>query len=58
MNEAIHFGVPLISIPVFYDHLYNADKSVSRGIGVKVDLTDNLAEDLKEAIHEMLNNPL
>ncbi|KPJ17977.1 Ecdysteroid UDP-glucosyltransferase [Papilio machaon] len=58
MNEAIHFGVPLISIPVFYDHLYNADKSVSRGIGVKVDLTDNLADDLKLAIHEMLNNPM
>ncbi|XP_013173124.1 PREDICTED: UDP-glucuronosyltransferase-like [Papilio xuthus] len=58
MNEAIHFGVPLISIPVFYDHLYNADKSVSKGIGVKVDLTDNLADNLKVAIHEILNNPI
>ncbi|CAH2054210.1 unnamed protein product, partial [Iphiclides podalirius] len=56
-TEAVHFGVPLIGIPVFFDQNFNVDFSVKRGIALKVVLTENGARDLRNAIHEILNNP-
>ncbi|CAH2054212.1 unnamed protein product, partial [Iphiclides podalirius] len=56
-TEAVHFGVPLIGIPVFFDQNFNVDFSVKRGIALKVVLTENGAKDLRNAIHEILTNP-
>ncbi|XP_068619858.1 UDP-glucosyltransferase 2-like [Battus philenor] len=55
--EALHFGVPTIGIPVFFDQNFNVDLSVKRGTALKVILNDNGPEQLKKAIGEMLTNP-
>lgn len=56
-TETIHFGVPIIGIPVFGDQFMNVRKAVYKGFAVQVDLTYNLAEDMKVAIGEILSNP-
>ncbi|CAH2054108.1 unnamed protein product, partial [Iphiclides podalirius] len=54
--EAVHFAVPFVGIPVYYDQQLNMEKAVTKGISIKVELTDRVAEDLKKAVHEMLSN--
>ncbi|XP_013166242.1 PREDICTED: UDP-glucuronosyltransferase 2B10-like [Papilio xuthus] len=56
VTEAVHFSVPFIGLPVFYDQNFNVAKSVQRGFALKVSLSLNLAEDLKDAVQEILNN--
>lgn len=55
--EAIHFGVPVIGIPVLGDQYVNMRSTVDKGFGIGVDLTENIASDLIIAIEEMLANP-
>ncbi|CAG5053484.1 unnamed protein product [Parnassius apollo] len=55
-TEAVHFGVPFIGIPVFFDQNFNVEQSVQRGIAKKVILTNNIDKDLRVAINEILND--
>lgn len=55
-TEAVHFGVPFIGIPVFYDQHFNVEQSVKNGIAKKVELTENFDKDLENAIQEMLTD--
>lgn len=54
--EAVHYGVPIIAIPIFLDQFINSNRASVRGYGIKVDLSYNLAQDLKSAIQEMLTD--
>ncbi|XP_063381791.1 UDP-glucosyltransferase 2-like [Cydia fagiglandana] len=54
--ETVHFGVPTIGIPIFFDQFININKAVANGYATKVDLTYNLHNDLKIAINNMLAN--
>ncbi|XP_045487122.1 uncharacterized protein LOC111000247 [Pieris rapae] len=55
--EALHFGVPVIGIPVMADQAQNMHSIRSKGFGITVDLTeDNLAAELLTAIEEMNRN--
>ncbi|GBP42170.1 UDP-glucuronosyltransferase 2B15 [Eumeta japonica] len=56
ITETVHFGVPIIGIPVFADQFVNVDVAVSRGFARRVDLSHDIAKYLKEAIHEVLGN--
>ncbi|XP_038207318.1 UDP-glycosyltransferase UGT5-like isoform X2 [Zerene cesonia] len=56
-TEAIHFGKPIIAIPVFADQFTNAKRAVQKGFGIYLKLTYNLADDIKAAVQEMLSNP-
>ncbi|CAH2054200.1 unnamed protein product, partial [Iphiclides podalirius] len=55
-TEAVHFGVPIIGLPVFADQFVNILRAVGKGYGRKVDLTYALVEDLKSAIHHVTSN--
>lgn len=55
-TETIHFGVPVIGIPIYYDQFINVDKAVSAGYSLKVKLSLNMHVDLKTAINKMLND--
>ncbi|CAH0596439.1 unnamed protein product [Chrysodeixis includens] len=57
LTETIHFGVPVITIPVFADQFQNAKRAESKGYGIAIDLTEELHKDLKPAIDKMLANP-
>ncbi|XP_050556014.1 UDP-glucosyltransferase 2-like [Spodoptera frugiperda] len=54
--EAIHFGVPIIGIPVRFDQNTNVNKAVLNGYASKVALSYDLPKDLKAAINFMLND--
>lgn len=56
-TETIHFGVPIIGIPVFADQFSNVDRAVNKGFALRVDLSYTLAEDLKVAIEDIVSNP-
>ncbi|XP_049885642.1 UDP-glucosyltransferase 2-like [Pectinophora gossypiella] len=56
-TETVHFGVPIIGIPVFADQFLNVDEAVHRGFAKRVDLSYTMADDLKLAIDDILTNP-
>ncbi|XP_059051876.1 UDP-glycosyltransferase UGT5-like [Achroia grisella] len=56
-TEALHFGVPLIGVPIFADQHVNIYRAVNKGFARHVPLNKDMAEDLKEAIDEILGNP-
>ncbi|GBP15258.1 UDP-glucuronosyltransferase 2B13 [Eumeta japonica] len=56
-TETVHFGVPIIGIPVFGDQFINVERAVNKGIAVKVDLSYDTPKELKLAIQEVLSNP-
>ncbi|NP_001182387.1 UDP-glucosyltransferase isoform X1 [Bombyx mori] len=55
--ESVHFGVPIITIPVFADQFMNAERSARVGFGKIVYLSYTMADDLKVAIEEIFSNP-
>ncbi|CAK1594073.1 unnamed protein product [Parnassius mnemosyne] len=56
-TETLHFGVPIIGIPVLADQFNNIDRAVKKGYAIRVDLTYSLVDDLKVAINNMLSDP-
>ncbi|XP_072933222.1 UDP-glucosyltransferase 2-like [Epargyreus clarus] len=55
-TEALHFGVPIIGIPLYGDQFVNINRAELKGFGKKVDLY-NGAKKLEVAIREILENP-
>ncbi|KAL0818872.1 hypothetical protein ABMA28_008190 [Loxostege sticticalis] len=56
-SEAIHYGVPIIGIPIFFDQFVNINKATAKGYAVKVTLNYDLPKNLEEAIQVMLADP-
>ncbi|KAM3962074.1 UDP-glucosyltransferase 2-like [Aphomia sociella] len=56
-TETVHFGKPIIGIPVFGDQFTNIGRAVKRGFARKVTFSYNVVDDLKVAIKEVLGNP-
>ncbi|KAJ8711856.1 hypothetical protein PYW08_008810 [Mythimna loreyi] len=54
--EAVHFGMPIIGVPVFFDQFTNIKKAVENGYALTVPLSHNLPKDLKAAIDVMLKD--
>ncbi|XP_013189977.2 UDP-glucosyltransferase 2 [Amyelois transitella] len=55
-TEAVHFGKPIIGIPVFADQFNNIDKAVKKGFAIRVDLAYDMKDKLKVAIDKFLRN--
>nr|QNS26330.1 UDP-glycosyltransferase UGT40AK4 [Ostrinia furnacalis] len=55
-TEAIHFGVPIIGVPIFFDQFININKALSKGYALKVHLNYDLPRNLKAAIQTMLSD--
>lgn len=49
-NEAAYCGTPMLLIPLYGDHLLNANAAVSRGMGAIVNYDYLTAESMKRAI--------
>ncbi|KAL0820067.1 hypothetical protein ABMA28_006012 [Loxostege sticticalis] len=56
-TETVHFGKPIIGIPVFADQFINVDRAVAKGFAKRVDLSMTMADKLKVAINEILQDP-
>lgn len=55
--EAVYHGVPVVAVPLFGDQYDNAERIVSRGMGVKVDIATLTSDQLADAIKTVVSNP-
>ncbi|XP_013139725.1 PREDICTED: 2-hydroxyacylsphingosine 1-beta-galactosyltransferase-like [Papilio polytes] len=56
-TEAIHFGVPVVGIPVMADQHVNMRSVEIKGFGILVKLAEDMAPKVKIAIEKVLQNP-
>ncbi|XP_045489781.1 UDP-glucosyltransferase 2 [Pieris rapae] len=54
--ESIHYGIPILAIPVFADQPHNAVRSVEAGHALRVKYSPEMAPAVKVALEEMLRN--
>ncbi|XP_045516539.1 UDP-glucosyltransferase 2-like isoform X1 [Pieris brassicae] len=58
-TEAIHFGVPVIGIPILGDQYVNMNSVSNKGFGITVKWSeDSIISDLTAAIKEINTNPI
>ncbi|VEN44778.1 unnamed protein product [Callosobruchus maculatus] len=55
--EAVHAGVPILGLPVFWDQVKNIDDAVRKGFAVKLNFFALNEKSFDEALTEILNNP-
>lgn len=55
-TEAIHYGVPMIAMPILGDQPANAASIEESGLGIQIHLRDLTKENLLEAINKVLDN--
>ena len=55
--EAVYHGVPMVAVPLFGDQYDNAQRLVSRGMAVKVDIATLTSDELANAIRTVANDP-
>ncbi|XP_072046167.1 UDP-glucuronosyltransferase 2A3-like [Amphiura filiformis] len=55
--EAVYHGVPMVAVPLFADQSDNAQRLVSRGMAVKVDITTLTSDELAQAIRTVIRDP-
>ncbi|XP_028179413.1 UDP-glucuronosyltransferase 2B2-like [Ostrinia furnacalis] len=56
-TETIHFGKPIIGIPVFGDQFVNVNRAVAKGFAKRVDLSYDMADELEAAIKDIIQDP-
>ncbi|KAL4718835.1 hypothetical protein ACJJTC_013057, partial [Scirpophaga incertulas] len=57
ISEAIHVGVPIISVPMYGDQFLNAHRAVQKGFSRRILLEMNFVQQLQEAIEDMTSDP-
>ena len=55
-TEAIYYGKPLVTIPIFGDQKLNAARSAMIGYGVRIDLNNLTESSLCWGLNEVINN--
>ncbi|XP_050501765.1 UDP-glycosyltransferase UGT5-like [Diabrotica virgifera virgifera] len=55
--ETIHFGVPVLVLPVFGDQKMNAAKVENAGYGIKIPFSQITEERLTDALEKLLKDP-
>ncbi|XP_060805937.1 UDP-glucosyltransferase 2-like [Amyelois transitella] len=56
-TEALHFGVPIIGVPIYFDQFINVNKAVNKGFALIAELDVHLADNLRTPIQKMLADP-
>ncbi|PZC77372.1 hypothetical protein B5X24_HaOG200266 [Helicoverpa armigera] len=55
-SEAIHYGVPLVGLPVMADQHYNMISVEAKGFGIKVTLAEDMVPELDAAVRKILTD--
>jgi hypothetical protein len=55
--EGVVHGVPMLTLPIFGDQFYNAQRAFKRGLGIHLDLESVSVEDLRAGVNEVISNP-
>ncbi|XP_015585075.1 UDP-glucuronosyltransferase 1-3, partial [Cephus cinctus] len=55
-EEAVHYAVPLLGLPVLGDQDYQVNKMVSIGVAKRLELLELNQEDFQSSIQEMIND--
>ncbi|XP_046865337.1 UDP-glycosyltransferase UGT5 [Drosophila willistoni] len=55
--ETTYYGVPILSLPFYYDQFWNAQRMRLAGAGETLDLHSMNVEILNRSIHQILQNP-
>ncbi len=53
-TEALHFGKPMVLLPLFWDQYDNAQRMQELGFGIRLATYDCSAEELREAVDRLL----
>ncbi|CAH0596441.1 unnamed protein product [Chrysodeixis includens] len=56
-TESIHFGVPVVGIPVMADQHLNMKTVHAKGFGICVTLSEDMIPELKEAVKKIIVDP-
>ena len=54
VTECMHFGCPMIVLPLFWDQYDNAQRVLERGFGMRLDTYSHEPSQLREALAELL----
>lgn len=57
INEAIYYGVPMVSFPMFAEQDYNANLLEAKEIAIKLEITTLKSNELETAIKEITGTP-
>lgn len=55
-EEAIHYAVPVIGLPIMYDQRYVVNRLVEKGVARRLNFFNFSAVELSTAIHEILHD--
>lgn len=55
-EEAVHYGVPIIGLPIIWDQIYNVKYLTKLGIGVQLHINNISKESIEAAIYEVISN--
>lgn len=55
-EEVIHYGVPIVGIPMFIDQIFRIKKLVSHGVGRMLEFNKYDEETFRDAVNDVLNN--
>ena len=56
-TEALHYGKPMISLPLFWDQYDNAQRMHETGLGVRLDTYRFTAAEMEGALDVVLGDP-
>ncbi|XP_017874679.1 PREDICTED: UDP-glucuronosyltransferase 2C1, partial [Drosophila arizonae] len=57
MQEALHYGVPVLGMPVYCDQHFNINQGKANGYAIGLDYRTITTEQLRSALLELLENP-
>ncbi len=56
VTESLHFGKPMIVLPLFWDQYDNAQRVHETGLGIRLDTYGHTAQELRDAIERLLGD--
>lgn len=57
LEESLHIHIPIVGLPFFADQPANIKRAVNKGMGLSADPFTLDAENFKNIIMEVINNP-